>query len=339
MPEMEVSDIPATELGIEHVEMAPGVGDQIDAKARHYADLINSTETMTAMRERRLSPERYRSFILEVYPLVVGFNFGLIHSLAKVHDELDRSQSATELVNQILQTDHIRHSGQIQELAAELRLVAKRDNLPVLRALAGQLKEEQEHNDYYREMLEAHGIQNHEELYTQFQEYLAGIPVEDRDRMVDELAGAATQEDNQKQVFPNTQFNQAVLALSHYLSRASTNPEVKFITYHALTSAIEFTLINGVSESIYPGLSGPNGEPPYNLELVPDTANTPPGEIPRSVKWFDEHAQQGRGGRIEMQHKEHGLQALNNAPIEPEDVQETLARVDVVLGLFARSVT
>src|SRR5215469_15668442 len=124
-------------------------GEEIDALARHYSNQANAGAFMTALRERKVTLDEYKSFITTLYPLVVGFNAGLIRSIAKL-GELQTSPQARELVEEILSVDHIRHSQRVQALAARLRTLAREEQLPLLRALAAQLKEEQEHNDYYR---------------------------------------------------------------------------------------------------------------------------------------------------------------------------------------------
>src|SRR5437660_9991764 len=132
-------------------------GEKIDALARHYSNQANAGAFMTALRESKVTLDEYKSFIITLYPLVVGFNAGLIRSIAKI-DELQTSVQARELVEEILSVDHIRHSHRVQALACRLRTIAREARLPTLRALAAQLKEEQEHNDYYRQMLEIYNI-------------------------------------------------------------------------------------------------------------------------------------------------------------------------------------
>src|SRR5579864_608683 len=156
-------------------------GEKIDALARHYSNQANAGTFMTALRERKVTLDEYKSFITTLYPLVVGFNAGLIRSIAKL-DELQTSAQARGLVEEIVSVDHRRHSRRVQALASRLRTLARVARLPTLRALAAQLKEEQEHNDYYRQMLEMHGIE-HDAIYDAFERYLQEIAVEERDRM------------------------------------------------------------------------------------------------------------------------------------------------------------
>jgi hypothetical protein len=311
--------------------VAPQAGDKIDALARHYANRWYVTEFATALRERRLPLKRYRTFIITLYPLVVGFNGGLIRSIAKL-DELQKSVRAGELLEEILTIDHVRNSNRNQILAVELRDIAREERLPGLRALAGQLKEEQEHNDYWRKMLEAHGI-DHEAFYTAFETYLHEIPYEEQNRMTQQVL-TALMEGHTPAAFHNASFSQPVLALCCYLVRAASDPAVKFLIYHALQSAIESTLVRTVSESIFPGVAGTRDHPQLNLELVPDASVTEAGTVPLSIKWWDEHADYGQGGRTELQHVRHGREHLNRNLREEADVKEALRRADEVLRLF-----
>lgn len=309
----------------------PQAGDKIDALARHCANRWYETEFATALRERRLPLKRYHTFITTLYPLVVGFNGGLIRSIAKL-DELQKSVRAGELLEEILTIDHVRNSKRIQIVAAELRDFARAERLPGLRALAGQLKEEQEHNDYWRKMLETHGI-DHEAYYTAFETYLHEIPYREQDRMTQQVLTALL-EGHTPAAFDNASFSQPVLALCCYLVRAANDPAVKFLVYHALQSAIEFTLVKTVSESIFPGVAGTRDQPQLNLELVPDARVTEAGTVPLSIKWWDEHADYGQGGRTELQHVRRGREQLNRNLREEADVQEALRRADEVLQLF-----
>jgi hypothetical protein len=75
----------------------PRAGDKIDALARYYVDQWNATALATALRERRLSITEFRHYITKMYPMVVGFNGGLIQSITK-SEELKQSDLAALLV-------------------------------------------------------------------------------------------------------------------------------------------------------------------------------------------------------------------------------------------------
>ena len=310
-------------------------GEKIDALARHYSNQANAGAFMTALRERKVTLDEYKSFIITLYPLVVGFNAGLIRSIAKI-DELQTSVKARELVEEILSVDHIRHSHRVQALAGRLRTIAREARLPTLRALAAQLKEEQGHNDYYRQMLEIYSI-DHEAVYGAFEAYLSEIPVEERDRMAREVL-TALREGHPARAFPHTSFSQFTLALHHYLLRVVNDPSVTFISYHALQSGIEFALVMVVSESVFPAVAGTRNHPQLNQALVPDADLYETGVIPPTIKWWDEHADYGRGGRVELQHVRHGREQLNRNLEEEAEVREALQRVDDVLRLLAAAV-
>jgi hypothetical protein len=310
-------------------------GEKIDALARYYSDQANAGAFMTTLRERKITLDEYKSFITRLYPLVVGFNAGLIRSLVKI-DELQTSAQARELVEEIFAADHIRHSQRVQSLAGRLRTVAREARLPALRALAAQLKEEQEHNDYYRQMLEIHDI-DHEAFYSSFETYLKEIAVEERDRMTQEVL-TALREGHPARAFPNTSFSQFTLALYHYLLRVVNDPSVTFISYNALQSGMEFSLVKVVSESVFPGVAGTRDHLQLNRALVPDADFCDAGTVPPTIKWWDEHADYGQGGRIELQHIRHGRELLNHTLKEKTEVREALQRVDDVLALLAATV-
>src|SRR5258706_2261034 len=310
-------------------------GEKIDALACHYSQQANAGAFMTALRERKVTLDEYKSFITTLYPLVVGFNAGLIRSIAKI-GELQTSVQARELVEEILSVDHRRHSHRVQALAGKLRTVAREARLPALRALAGQLKEEQEHNDYYRQMLEVYGI-DHEAVYSSFETYLNELAVEERDRMTREVL-TALQEGHPARAFPHTSFSQFTLALHHYLLRVVNNPSVTFISYHALQSGIEFSLVKVVSESVFPGVAGTRDHLQLNRALVPDTDLCEVGAVPPAIKWWDEHADYGQGGSVELQHVRYGREQLNRSLKEKAEVREALQRVDDVLRLLAAAV-
>jgi hypothetical protein len=310
-------------------------GEKIDALARHYSDQANAGSFMTALRERKVTLDEYKSFITTLYPLVVGFNAGLIRSIARI-DELQTSVQARELVEEILSVDHIRHSHRVQALASRLRTIAREARLPTLRALAAQLKEEQEHNDYYRQMLEIYSI-DHEAVYSAFEAYLSEIPVEERDRMTREVL-TALREGHPARAFPHTSFSQFTLALHHYLLRVVNDSSVTFISYHALQSGIEFALVKVVSESVFPAVAGARNHPQLNRALVPDADLYETGVVPPTIKWWDEHADYGQGGRVELQHVRYGREQLNRNLEEEAEVREALQRVDDVLRLLAAAV-
>jgi hypothetical protein len=310
-------------------------GDKVDALARHYSDQANAGTFMTALREQKITLDEYKSFITTLYPLVVGFNAGLIRSIHKL-GELQSSVQVREIVEEMLSVDHIRHSRRVQALAARLRTLAREARLPTLRALAAQLKEEQEHNDYYRQMLEIYGI-DHEAVYTAFELYLKEIAVEERDRMT-RMVLTALREGYPARAFPNTSFSQFALALHHYLLRVVDDPSVTFIGYNAIQSGIEFSLVKVVSESVFPGVAGRRDHPRLNRVLVPDADLCEAGAVLPSIKWWDEHADYGQGGRIELQHVRYGREHLNRNLKEKAEVREALQRVDDALRLLAATV-
>ncbi len=336
-PETEIATAQSIQTSWEDVqpdkqEQEPRAGDKIDAIARYYVDQWNATALATALREKRLSITEFRHYITKMYPMVVGFNGGLIQSITK-SEELQQSDLAAQLVKEMQKVDHVRNSQRVGKLAVELRNIAREERLPLLRALAGQLKEEQEHNDYYRKMLEIHGI-DHEAYYTAFETYLNGIPIGERDHLTYEVL-TALMEARTPDAFPKAPFPQPILAICHYLMGAATDPEVKFLIYLALQSGIEFALVKAISESVFPGVAGTRDRLQLNPELVPDADVAEAGTVPLSIKWFDEHADYGQGGKAELRHVKHGREQLNRNLVEESDVRDALRRVDDVLRLWA----
>ena len=319
---------------VQHDKQEEGLqaGDKIDALARYYVDQWNATALATALRERRLSITEFRHYITKMYPMVVSFNGGLIQSITK-SEELQQSDQATQLVKEMQKVDHVRNSQRVGKLAVELRKIAREERLPLLRALAGQLKEEQEHNDYYRKMLEIHGV-DHEVYYTAFETYLNGIPIGERDHLTYKVL-TALKEARTPDAFPNAPFPQPILAICHYLMGAATDPEVKFLIYLSLQSGIEFALVKAISESVFTGVAGTRYQLQLNPELVPDVDVAEAGAVPLSIKWFDEHADYGQGGKVELRHVKHGREQLNRNLVEESDVRDALQRVDDVLLLWA----
>ena len=333
-PVTEISTAQSFQISSEDVQHGkkeePRAGDKIDVIARYYVDQWNASALATALRERRLSITEYRHYITKMYPMVVGFNGGLIQSITK-SEELQQSDLAAQLVKEMQKVDHVRNSQRVGKLAVELRNIAREERLPLLRALAGQLKEEQEHNDYYRKMLEIHGI-DHEAYYTAFETYLNGIPSGERDQLTQEVLTALMQA-RTPEAFPNAPFPQPILAICHYLLGTATDPEVTFLIYLALQSGIEFALVKAISESVFPGVAGTRDRLQLNLQLVPDVAEA--GTVPVSIKWFDEHAEYGQGGKAELRHVKHGREQLNRNLLEESDVRDALRRVNDVLRLWA----
>jgi hypothetical protein len=339
-PYPPVTEIPAAqsvqtsweEVQRDRQEQEPRAGDKIDTLSRYYVHQWNAGALATALRERRLSIMDFRHYITEMYPMVVGFNGGLIQSISK-SEELRKSARAALLVKEMQKVDHVRNSKLVGELAVELRNIAREERLPMLRALAGQLREEQEHNDYYRKMLEVHGI-DHEAYYTAFETYLNGISIGERDHLTHQVLTALMEARN-PDAFPSTPFPQPILAICHYLMRVAADPEVKFLIYLSLQSGIEFALVKAISESVFPGVAGTRDQLQLNPELVPDADLTEAGTVPLSIKWFDEHADYGQGGKAELRHVKHGREQLNRNLVVESEIKNALRRVDDVLRLWA----
>jgi hypothetical protein len=310
------------------VEVSAGLGDRVDTIARRYADEAYAGPFMTDLRNGTATLQQYVRFIRQLYPLIVDFNRGLIRSITKI-DELERSQPALELVDEILSIDHVRSSPRVQQLAQELRMVAREAKLPTVRAIAGQLKEEQEHNDYYRAMLELYGV-DHQTYITAFEDYLHSLDPEVRESMTTEVL-STVRKGPEPHAFPDTPFSQGILAVCHYLRRISEDPTVPFVRYNAVQSGVEFLAVKSVSESIFPGVAGPRDARRWHPDFVPDAEVSDQGRVPPSIRWWDEHADYGRGGRVELQHVKHSLAHLNGSWLLDGQLHSTLVDVDNVL--------
>ncbi len=346
------------EVGLDQIEKEgePRPGDQIDRLTRHYADQMNTSELATLLRERRLAPDRYKTYISRVYPLATDFNRGLIRSLTKIEAPEAQQPEIQALIKELQTIDQVIESNRVIATARNLlRLVMKaiqddkgeafkREDYfqSDLFLLAAQLYEEQQHNNYFRDMLDAHQI-DHQAANNQFQQYM-----ESHHHELEERATIAIKQLKDGQLpgqHENCPFPETVIALAHLLRKYSTDPSTKFIIYNAIQSAIELTLFKVISESIYPGVAGPEGQANPNLELVPDydpekhgNLDTPQ-RIPASIRWWDEHANYGQGGNIEGRHIQESLERLNNELSDPADAQEALEKINDVLLLFSATMS
>jgi hypothetical protein len=197
---------------------APRVGDAVAAMGKRYAAEMNASAFATALRNHHLPRRSYLAFIATMYPVVVGFNRALIRSIAKV--------------------DHVRSSS-------------------FVKALAQQLEEEQAHNQLWRAMLEVFDI-DHEMLYDDIEEYLAGFEQAELDRVTQGVLscvrrdlGAGVGGQFEDAIFPD-----AVLALYHHLSHSATDDSVSYWEHFASQAGIEMVIWDVVSTSILPGVIG-----------------------------------------------------------------------------------
>jgi len=188
-------------------------GDGTWSLAIRYAASLGSTELAQRFNERDLDQTRYRNFIASMYPLVVGFNRGLILSLSKV--------------------DHVRDS----------RFV---------RTLAEQIQEEQEHNALWRGMLKAFGI-DHDKLYTTYEAYMGGFTEQEKDRLCMDVAKAILDDPTNVHpgIFKDAPFPEPVVALCHHLVMTATSPEYDHWEHFACQGGIEFIILNLVSNYLH----------------------------------------------------------------------------------------
>ena len=272
-------------LPLRNTAARPRLGDTIWTLARWYASKMNESEFATALREWRLPRDRYLSFIATMYPSVVGFNRALIRSIPKV--------------------DHVRRSG-------------------FVKALAEQLREEQAHNQLWRQKMEAYGL-DHLAVYEAFESYLAQFSVEELDRMTLEVIEALGEDlgNHSPGCFPDAEFPEAVLALYHHLWMSASRDDVDYWEHYASQSAIEVIIFDVVSTSVYPGIVG----------------NPTLDAGPVSHQWWREHARQGAaepGMRSdEEKHLELAQLMLNRGEIPAMMERRVADRADETMRLFA----
>ena len=262
-------------------------GDVVSDLARGYAARMNDCGFAHALRERRISREQWISFISALYPAVVGFNRALILSIAKV--------------------DHVRNS-------------------VFLGALAEQLKEEQAHNQLWREKLKRFGI-DHEKLYSDLESYRARFTAAQLDAMTAKTLAAVTDDlsrGNEGNV-PDAIFPDAVLALCHLLGTSATNEKVGYWEHFASQAGIEMVIWGVVSATVLPGVLG-NPE----LDIGPVT-----------TQWLREHGQiAGAKSDVRTDEEKHldlSRIALNRSEQANADVDLVRARAENAMRLFAAS--
>lgn len=260
-------------------------GDAVSALAQEYAARMNACTFAGTLRTRQLERERYVAFITTMYPAVVGFNRALIRSIAKV--------------------DHVRNS-------------------TFLGALAEQLKEEQAHNQLWRDKLTTFGV-DHERLYSDLETYLARFTHDELDRMTAATLDAVTRDLEAGAIgcFPDAIFPDAVLALWHLLGTSATHQQIGYWEHFASQAGIEMVIWGVVSATVLPGvLDNPA------LDLGPVT-----------TQWWREHGElpgATNGQRTdEEKHLELSRLALNRSAAANADVSVVAARAENAMRLFA----
>lgn len=248
---------------------------------------MNDCEFARRLRAHEVSRRSYMTFLATMYPLVVGFNRALIGSIAKV--------------------DHVRQSS-------------------FLKVLAQQLEEEQAHNQLWRTMLDTFQV-DHEALYDDLEEYLAGFSREELDaRSLAVLASIAESDPcDHATHFPGSIFPDPVLALYHLLWSTATEPEVSYWEHFASQAGIEMIIFDVVSATVLPG--------------VLDNADLDLG--PSTTQWWREHGQPPGvkpTARIdEEKHLELSRIALNRSEAANAIAPAVAARAQDAMRLFAAS--
>lgn len=261
------------------------VGDAVAHLAQRYATAMNASEFATALRARRLSRRSYVAFIAAMYPVVVGFNRALIRSIAKV--------------------DHVRNS-------------------TFVRSLAEQLEEEQAHNQLWRAMLDAHGV-DHEALYNDVEAYLREHDGDELDRCTRDTLAAARRDlgAGKARRSPHATFPDAVLALCHHLWQSASDPAIQYWQHFASQAGIEMVIFDVVTRSILPGVVG-------HADLDLGAAST---------RWWLEHGTPPDAPEDHRTDEEKHLAlsraALNRSEAANAASRQVLARAEDTMRLFA----
>jgi hypothetical protein len=246
---------------------------------------MNGCDFAATLRNRTLSRRRYVAFLTTMYPAVVGFNRALIRSIAKV--------------------DHVRNSA-------------------FLGALAEQLKEEQAHNQLWRDTLTTFGVQ-HERLYSDLEAYLARFTDERLDLMTAATLDAVSHDlaAGARGNFPGAIFPDCVLALCHLLGTSATHEQVGYWEHFASQAGIEMVIWEVVSATVLPSVLG---NPEHDL-----------GDA--TTQWWREHGRLPGPASIhrtdEEKHLELSRLALNRSPGANADIELVAARAEDAMRLFA----
>lgn len=273
----------ATQIGAD-APAAESLGDRIWNAALSLSSQVNACELATSCRDKTLPVERYFGYIASMYPIVVGFNRALIRGIAKV--------------------DHVRDS----------RLV---------KHLAEQLREEQDHNELWRRKLDKYGIQ-HLQLYSDLEQYLERFDAASLTDMSHQTV-AALREDLQNAwpgIWPDPVVPEPVLALYHLMYWTGTDPGVHYWEHFASQSAVEFMIFEVVTNSVYPGIKD-----------HPELDRGAP-----TLRWWEEHARQGSqpGKRSdEEKHLEMARLALNRNQTANSMADTIARRAEDAMTLFA----
>jgi hypothetical protein len=260
------------------------LGDRIWDAAMSLSARVNDCELATSCREQTLPNERYFGYITSMYPIVVGFNRALIRGIAKV--------------------DHVRDS----------RLV---------KHLAEQLREEQDHNELWRRKLDQYGIQ-HLKLYSDLEQYLSRFDDDTLSDMTHRTVAALREDlDNAwPGIWPEPVVPEPVLALYHLMYWTATDPGVHYWEHFASQSAVEFMIFEVVTNSVYPG-----------IKEHPELDRGAP-----TLRWWEEHARQGSqpGKRSdEEKHLEMAKLALNRNAVANSMAEAVAGRAEDAMTLFA----
>ena len=215
---MPVQWVPNTENTATMAQANPrsNVGDKAQEIALRYAQAIDRLPVIAGIGDGTTSKAQYLAFIASMYPIVVGFNRALTLSMTKL--------------------DNVRESAHIK-------------------AISIQLREEQEHNQMWREMLEAHGI-DHKLIYSDLQAFLSRTEPDRLTALTEEFVASRSGDGdfNGSTVFKDCPFPDAIAALHHYMWMTGALPRFHYLEHYASQLAMEVVIGYTVTRSIGPGV-------------------------------------------------------------------------------------
>ena len=193
-----------------------GIGDLVQELAESYGKRMSDTEFATTLSNSKLSVERYRSYIISTYPLVVAFNRGMATSFAKIDPGIDHQ---------------------------------------LLKGLSKQLIEELAHNDLWRRKLTTFGV-DYNRAYKTFKSEVDAIVVDEKNKRRSELIEELRKEPDNvlPSLFPNLSFPEPVYGLYLQAEWTGSDSSVGHSTHFACQLAIEIAVFEVVSESVLPGV-------------------------------------------------------------------------------------
>lgn len=260
------------------------LGDEIYNSALFYASRKNESGLFTTLRASRLPRLHYMRYIASMYPIVFGFNAALIRSIIKIN--------------------HVHH-------------------WKLVRNVAQQIREEQSHNQLWRNMLDSFGIDHaaiHDDIQSYFRQFAANALESMTLSTIRSLRSDIT--NTFPGCFPRAIYPEPVLALYYHLWHAASCDAISYWEYFGSQFGMEAIILDVVSTSVLPGVS-------RSRELAPR---------PESVQWWKEHARSvsddAEKRSVEEKHVHLARLALNRIRDVNVVRDEVVRRADDTMLLF-----